>query len=387
MSPAARAATPSELNVNTVDTSPDNALTPREILGALRQRWKLLTGGAVAGAAAGLAIAFAIPPTFTARTLILPPQQSQSSAAAALSSLGSLAGLAGGAGALKSPADQYVAMMQSATVGYGLVDEFRLIGVYEVKYREDAFRELMRDTRMLVGKKDGLITVEVDSRDPRQAAAIANAYVERLRGLLSTLAVSEAQQRRLFFEQRLRESKDKLTQAQTELQNSGFNAGAIKSDPKAAAEGYARLRAELTFAEVKLQSIHRVLTDGAPELLQQEGLVNALRAQIARLEQRNPSPTGREANADYVSKYREFKYQETLFDLFARQYEAARVDESREGALVQVVDAAQPPERKSKPPRGLIVVAVTLGVTLALGLWAVGGAVRQGKPEVGLDET
>jgi uncharacterized protein involved in exopolysaccharide biosynthesis len=77
------------------------------------------------------------------------------------------------------------------------------------------------------------------------------------------------------------------------------------------------------------------------------------------------------SGADYVSKYREFKYQETLFDLFARQYEAARVDEAREGALIQVVDPATVPERKSKPKRGLVAVGTTLATLLLLAGFVV----------------
>jgi uncharacterized protein involved in exopolysaccharide biosynthesis len=95
---------------------------------------------------------------------------------------------------------------------------------------------------------------------------------------------------------------------------------------------------------------------------QQQNALAALRAQLLRLE-RTADPQG---GPDYVSKYREFKYQETLFDLFAKQYELARVDESREGALVQVVDAATPPEKRSKPKRAIVALIATLVAGAAL---------------------
>ena len=147
-----------------------------------------------------------------------------------------------------------------------------------------------------------------------------------------------------------------------ELRASGFDAGAIKAEPKAAAEGYARLRAEVTAAEVRLQAMRGSLADDTPEVRQQQAMLTALRGQLARLEQSSDVNAG----PDYVGKYREFKYQETLFDLFARQYELARVDESREGALIQVVDVAQPPERKSRPKRGLVAVVTTLATAVVL---------------------
>jgi capsule polysaccharide export protein KpsE/RkpR len=174
--------------------------------------------------------------------------------------------------------------------------------------------------------------------------------------------VSDAQQRRKFFEQQLRQTQEKLVQAQQALQASGFTQGALKAEPKSAAEGYARLRAEVTAAEVRLQTLRGSLSDTAPEVQQQQNALTALRSQLARLEQTADARGG----ADYVGKYREFKYQETLFDLFAKQYELARVDESREGALIQVVDPATSPEKKSKPKRAIVALAATLSSALAL---------------------
>lgn len=349
-----------------------------EVWTGLLARWRLIVGGALLAGLAGLGVAFLIPPTFTARVVFMPPQQQQSAAASALSSLGALAGLAGGGG-IKTPADQYVALVQSTTVADRMVDRFKLLEVYEAKFRVDARRSLAANTRVTVGKKDGLIAVEVDDHDPRRAADMANAYVDGLRAMTNTLAISEAQQRRVFFEQRLAETKERLAQAQVALQATGFSASAIKAEPKAAAEGYARLRAELTTAEVKLQGMRHLLADNAPELIQQHATVSALRGELNRMEQRDDPATAGKAGADYVSKYREFKYQETLFDLFARQYEAARVDESREGALIQVVDPAMPPERKSKPKRALIALGSALAAALLLCVFAV---VRRQRPPV-----
>ena len=225
-----------------------------------------------------------------------------------------------------------------------------------------------KNTRIAVGKKDGLVSVEVDDEDPTRAAGIANAYVEQLRRLTSVLAVSEAQQRRAFFEKELKEARDQLAKAQQALQATGFNVGALRAEPRAAAESYARLRAEITAAEVRTQVLRGSLADSSPEVQRQLGQLSALRAQLARLEQ----ATDTNAGPDYLSKFREYKYRETLFEMFARQYELARVDESREGALIQVVDVATPPEYKSKPKRGFIAVAATLLSLLVIGSLLIG---------------
>ena len=346
----------------------DAGVSLYEIVGTLREHLKLLLLAPLGAGVLALGIASLIPPTFTASTTFMPPQQTQGAAASALASLGSLAGLAGGAAGVRNTGEQYVTLMQSVTVSDRIIEQFKLMDVYEAKYRVDARRKLGGSVRITLGKKDGMISVAVDDTSPRRAADIANRYVDELRRVISGLAVTEAQQRRVFFEQLLQKSRDRLVQAQKALQASGFNAGALKAEPRAAAEGYAKLKAEATAAEVRLQVMRGSMTDSAPEVRQQQTALNALREQMARTTQTTEGPDG----SDYIGRYREFKYQETLFELYARQFELARVDESREGALIQIVDEATPPERKSGPARARAAIMVTLfaAALLAAGiLW------------------
>jgi uncharacterized protein involved in exopolysaccharide biosynthesis len=333
----------------------------------LVQHWKLLVLGPLVVGLTALGITFAMPKTYLSKTVFVPPQQQQSAAAAAISQLGALSGLAGAAAGVKTPADQYLALLQSATVADRLIDAFDLMKVYDAEYRFKAREELESNVRMTLGKKDGLITIEVQDESAVRAAGMANRYVEELRLLTSKLALTEAQQRRVLFETQLKQTRDQLTKAQQVLQASGFTQESLRADAKASAEGYARLRAEATAAELRLQALRRGLSDTTPEVQQAMSTVGGLRAQLARLAE----ATDLTGAADYVSKFREFKYQETLFELLARQYELARVDESREGALVQVVDEAKPAEYKHRPRRALIAAAATLAslILLAGFLW------------------
>lgn len=343
----------------------DEGISLLELGSHLLSHWKLLVSMPVLVGALALGGTYLIKPTFTARTTFLPPQQ-QSSAASALASLGALAGLAGGAVNIKTPGDQYISLMQSVNVEDRIIDRFKLMELYEAKFRFVARKELEQNVRISMGKKDGLITVEADAKTPQLAADMANQYVAELRRLTSDLALTEAQQRRAFFESELKNTKAKLAEAQQALQSGGFNAGAIKAEPKAAAENYAQLKAQLTTAEVRLQALRRTLTDTAPEVQQQASLVGALQGQLIKLGTRTDDTSG----ADYVSHYREYKYQEALFELFSKQYEVARLDESREGGLIQVIDAATPPEHKSKPKRAAIaaMASVLTGLLLATTL-------------------
>jgi uncharacterized protein involved in exopolysaccharide biosynthesis len=55
--------------------------------------------------------------------------------------------------------------------------------------------------------------------------------------------------------------------------------------------------------------------------------------------------------------------------LLAKQFEIAKLDEAREGSIIQVVDAAVPPDRKSSPRRTLIVVTSTVFAFFVAVFW------------------
>lgn len=353
---------PDNTAVQAVD---DDEISLLDLLQVVVENLRLLILGPLVVGLSALGISFAIAPTFTASVKFLPPQQQQSAAASMLASLGALGGLAGAASGLKNPADQYLAFLKSRSVQDALIDRFDLMQRYRAKTRDDARLALQGASRMSSGK-DGLISVEIDDKDPQFAAQLANAHVEELQKLLSRLAVTEAQQRRLFFEKQLQASRDNLARAEQALKSSGVSASTLKATPQTAVEGMARLKASVTAQEIKIASMRGYLSETAPDFKQALTELSALRTQLARLEKEEPPAQGQ---SDYISKFRDFKYHETLFELFAKQYEIARVDESREGAVVQVLDAAQPPERKSKPKKALIAVIATLATGFALLLF------------------
>ena len=340
-----------------------------DLLQTIVDNLRLLVLGPLAVGVTALGISFLIPPTYTAKTQFLPPQQQQSAAASMLASLGSLGGLAGAVGGIKNPADQYLAYMKSVTLQDSLIDRFKLLERYEAKTKTEARLELNENVRATSGK-DGLISVEVDDEDPRFAAELANAHVEELGKLLGKLATTEAQQRRLFFEKQLNQAKDKLIQAEIALKATGVSGGVLKSNPASALAAVAGLQAAVTAQEVKLGAMRGYLAETAPDFKQAMNELANLRAQLGKEEKDTPS-NGAKATSegDYITKYREFKYHETLFELFSKQFELAKVDEAREGAVIQVLDAAQAPDRKSKPKKAIIAIIATLASGFALLLF------------------
>ena len=352
----------------------DDEISLLDLLQTVAENLRLLILGPLLVGLTALGVSFLVTPTFTAKTSFLPPQQQNSMAASMLNSLGALGGLAGAAAGIKNPADQYVAFMQSVTLQDALIDKFELMARYEAEYRADARKALEGNSRIASGK-DGIITVEVDDTDPQLAADMANAYVTQLETLMSRLAVTEAQQRRQFFESQLETTKQKLTEAEIALSQTGVSSDVLKSAPATAIAGVAELQAQVTAQEVRLGAMRGYLAETAPEFKQALTALASLRAQLSKQSQGvRPSTPRADGSSgagrdDYIARYRDFKYQETLFELFARQFEMAKLDESREGATIQVIDMATAPELKSKPKKALIAVLATLATGFLLLLW------------------
>ena len=348
---------PIEASPERMDDAQEDEVSLLDLLQVVSDNLRLLVLGPLAAGMLAFGVSFAITPTFTAKTLLLPPQQQAGGAAVLLQNLGALGGAAGAAAGLKNPGEQYVAFLKSVSVQDALVTRFKLKERYGAEFVVDARNRLSKNARIVSGTKDGTISVEVDDRDPTLAADIANAHVEELQKLTARLALTEAQQRRQLFEKQLDQTRGKLIKAETALKSTGVNASALKSLPTAAVSEVAQLQAQIAAQEVKIASMRGYLSEGAGDFKQAQVELAALRAQFGKLE---TTPAASGSSADYVARYRDFKYQETLFDLFARQYELARVDESREGTGMQVIDVATPPEKKSKPSKALIAIVATL---------------------------
>lgn len=347
--------------------------------------------GTVTGVAVVLALVFAFvrDPVFTARTTLLPPSAQQPSAsAAALAALGSLGGLAGGIAA-KTPDELYVNLLKSDTVQRALATRFDLYKRYKVDTYEVMRTTMPRYVRVTSDKKSGVITLEVDDRDPKFAADLANAYSAELTKLLSRLAVSEAQQRRVFFDQQLKDTKENLVKAEQALRTVQEKSGMIVLDQQAEAiiKAVAELKTKIIEREVRLKVMRTSTTAQNPDVQLLTSELSALRGELARMESSVP-PTAKAASGasggidipigklpaaaiDYVRAAREVKFQETMLASMLRQYEVAKLDEAKEGPALQQVDVAQPPDRKSKPSRALIVLGAALAALLLSSFFVI----------------
>lgn len=308
-----------------------------------------------------------LPNLYTATTSLIPPQAQQSSASAFLSQLSGGAGQIAAAAGLRTPADMYASMIKSRTVADNVVRRLNLAELQQITFSQ-ARKKLMTRTEATAGK-DGLIVVSVDDVDPKQAALLANTLVEEFSRLTGTLAVTEASQRRLFFEKQLAQARENLVKAEIaarqSLNQKGF--ANIDAQGRALAESSARLRGQISAQEVKISTLRSFAADQNPELIKAQNELAALKSELARLEgssdganAQNNSPSGLES----LRLVRELKYFETVTEALTKQYEIAKLDEAKEGTVIQVVDKAIEPEQKSKPKRAFIILAVTVAATI-----------------------
>jgi uncharacterized protein involved in exopolysaccharide biosynthesis len=341
-----------------------------DLLIVLAERKRLIFYITAIFALLAIVISLLLPVRYTATVTLLTPQQNTSMGAALASQLGSLGGmaaLAGGSLGLKNPNDTFVGMLKSRTVEDAMVQHFELMQEYHKRYFSDARKAFEKHTDVDGSGKDGLIHVSVEDRDPDRAAKLADGYVDQFRTLSQHLAITEASQRRLFFEQELEQAKDNLANAEEALKQTEQKTGLIQLDSQARAliESAAALRAQIAAREVQIQGMQTYATGENAQLIQAQRELDGLRAQLTKLGGSEASTVGElivpkglvpEAGLEYARKLRDVKYNETIFDILARQFELAKLDEAKQGALIQVVDPAVPPDRKSFPKRGLIVI-------------------------------
>ena len=318
-----------------------------------------------------LIVSLLLPKMYTATTTVLPPQQNQSSVTAMLGQLGAIAGLGSADLGLKNPDDLFVAMLGSRTIEDRLIDRFDLRRVYSVE-RYQAARKTLESRSKIAAGDEGLISISVADRDPKRAADIANAYVDELHELNGKLAITEAGQRRVFYQQQLDGEQEALTQVEVALKQMEEKSGLMQPDAqgRAIVSAVADMRAQVAIHEVQLQAMRTYATESNPDVKRAQQELAGLRAQLTKLE-RNTGELGNgnlqvptrqlpTVELEYLRRLRDVKYHEALYDFLTKQLEASRIDEAKDAIIVQVVDKAVVPETKSSPRRTLIVLVTAI---------------------------
>lgn len=349
------------------------------------KHWRFIFSFTLGAAILTTIAVFFIPNQFTASTLVLPPSQNSPVSSALMGQLGGSGALASVAGAslgIKSSGDIYISLFRSRTVEDSLIQRFGLMSRYHKKRLSDTRQALVSHSSVTLGTKDGLIYISVTDRDPEMAAEMANGYVDEFKKLSANLAVTEASQRRLFFQQQLLSANEKLAVAEEEMKRTEKSTGVLQIDSQAKSliESAAVLRGQVSAKEVQLQAMRSYATENNPEMVVAEQELAGLKGQLAELSGTAKNPASDiimtkgnipESGIEYIRKLRDMKYYETISELLAKQFEIAKMDEARQGAIVQVADVAVPPDKKSSPHRTLITLLVALVAFLLATFWTI----------------
>lgn len=372
------------ISANNEHTALHQDLEPKEhqtslldVAEVLVRRKKLLLVLPAVVAMFSIAISFLLPSVYKATTKLVPPQQSQSGASALLAQIGGVTGLAGVPG-MKNPNDLYIGMLKSRTVADKLIDRFDLKKAYDTDSRERA-RAMLESATTITAGKDGLLTIEVEDRNQKFVAKLANAYVDELLNLTKILAVTDAAQRRVFYERQLELAKDGLAKAEVALKSAldAHGVFSVDAETQAVLETSARLKAQVSAKEIQMASMRSFLTEENPEFKRAEAELHGLQAELSRLETGRSSQTrandseGKQRGFDNIQLMREVKYRQMLYETLAKQFEIARIEEAKDPSVVQVLDPAVEPERRARPKRAIIVAVSTFAGLLLAIAWAL----------------
>ena len=380
-----------------------------DLLIILAERKRLIFLITVAFALLAVVVSFLLPKRYTATVILLPPQQGSPVGMALASELGSMGGLGsiagGGGGGLSALAgsalgigntnDMYIAMLRSETVENAMVQQYGLMQEYHEHYLTDTRKKFEHYSTANGNGKDRLIHISVEDHDPRRAADLANGYVAQFRKLTEHLAITEAAQRRVFFAEQLKQANQKLESAEEAFKETEQKTGFIElsSQARALIEAAAALRAQIVSLETQIQGMRTYAAGQNAELARAEQELDGLRGQLARLtgSEQNLNglivPKGQvpAASIEYMRKLRDVEYYQSIFNQLSGQLELARLDEAKEGALVQVVDPAIPPDKKSWPKRLVFLICgAVIGFLggIFLALWQANLERMKENPEI-----
>jgi len=358
------------------------------------QRRLLLRTGVYALLASTL-LALLIPASYESTARLMPPDnQSASGLATAVAAMsgeaGGLTGIASDVLGLKSTSDIFAAILSSRTVQDKLIQQFNLKKLYRDRRMEDTRKDLANHTSISVDRKSQIITVGVTDHDPKRASAMGQAYVEELNRLVAELSTSSARRERIFLEQRLQAVSKDLESAEKEFSqfSSKNTAIDIKEQGKAMVEAAATLQGQLIAAESQLQGLRQIYTDNNVRVRSARARIDELKHQLENIGGKGvdaSTPYSQQADplypsirrlpllgVTYADLYRRTRVQEAVFESLTKEYELAKVQEVKEIPTVKVLDAPNVPDKKSFPPRILIMFLGTMFACAMAAAWVFG---------------
>lgn len=323
-----------------------------------------------------------VTPIYTAKTIINPPKLTDAGSGVAQLFSG-MAGLSPGGGGFlsqKTDADVVIAMLNTNQLKDMVINKFNLIKYYRQKDIELTRKSLDNKVKFIPDMKSGFVEIDVDDKDPKLAANMANYYNIALGQLISNVAYNKSKQKMDFFNQQLASAKKAVNDAQSKLKDFAQKNGIVAGQQSQVIAGLTtQLQAQLVVAQAQLQAMSLYATTDNPDYKEVSAKVDAIRKQLNDISGQQtqssnnpdslPIPAGLapELAQQYANLVRDVVLNDEILKVIAKQYEAAKIDALSEMAptAIQIIDPAQVPLHKSKPQRLKIVLLCSI-ITLII---------------------
>lgn len=325
---------------------------------------------------------FVAPVTFTSKVTLLPPDNTSKTGFSALLQGTGLTDLIGQGGTVTS---QLLAeILKSRSVAMNLINKLDLINKLNADDLEDALKIIDKNLDIDVSK-EGIITVKYscntgffpnsDDKDSARVltANIANSLVASLDEINRQKNSSKAKQARLFIEEQIKITKEKLDTAEAELQlfQTENKTISLTDQMKASIDAAAKIKAEIIAAEIQVGLLSQYLQEDNAMLSSLKSKINELNKQYSKIEQGDKDFFLNFKNVPNVgikltSLMREVRILNEVYLLLQQQFYKEIIQENKDIATVEVLDAAVPPIKQSSPRLIVHTFLATLIIFLIL---------------------
>lgn len=324
---------------------------------------------------AAIGLVLVLPESYVGKIVLMPPEDraegiSKMMRSIPLSKLGGGASLLSGIQGGKDLENIYLAILTSKTMRMEMVKEFGLVHLYKFDkrkkfYIEDVLRMLDENISLQIAD-EGTFWIMVEDESPKRAADMANFMAMKLNDIYKQLTTETQRNQRIFLGERLdliKADLEKAEEAYTDFQKRNKMLD-ITEQARVTIDAGSEVEARYLAAELKLDITRRVYSADNPKVKELEMELRELKRQRESFSNQRrsdlliPYNMAPGLGLELVRLKRNLKIQETLFELVIQQYEFAKFEESKSTPSVQVLDKAEPPQKRASPKRMKIVVAV-----------------------------
>ncbi|MBQ7593378.1 MAG: hypothetical protein IJU48_03365 [Synergistaceae bacterium] len=320
--------------------------------------------------------------TYRGECRILPPQGRGTSGI--LSQFGGLADFVGLPNAATS-GQMMIGIIKGDSVVDNIIDKFNLMERYSNDIRLRVRAATIGNLETAEDNKSGIISIAFIDKEPKFAADVANAFVSELQKKLQEISLADAQQRRNFFENQLKQAQQELNDVESDMINYQQSKGVIALESQASAllASIASLRNRIAAKNVEISTLSSYAKRDNPRLKLLQSELDAMTKELRKLEEEQSRADGRrrtqtgdllssigdvpELGIEYQRYVRALQFATAKYEMMLRQYENARLSEANDLSTISIIDYATPPDYKYGPKRGRIVIMGTaMGLALSL---------------------